>query len=166
MAQPRVTISRRCTGYRGQSLVELALILPVLTLILFGTVDLGRVFFYQARLTNAVKEGAFYGAYTPYNVATSNSDDIRDRAFAEANGRLGTPGTDFIIEPETSASPNVRCIDQTTGATKECRLAGRGDSVEVTGRYAFRPMTGQIISFFGSEFWLRKTVRLTIVSGA
>jgi Flp pilus assembly protein TadG len=166
MAQLTVAISRRCTGCRGQSLVELALILPVLTLLLVGMVDLGRVFFYQARLTNAVKEGAFYGAYTPYNVVTNNSDDVRDRAFAEANGRLGTSGTDFIIEPETSASPNVRCIDKTTGATKECRLAGRGDSVEVTGRYAFRPMTAQIIGVFGNEFWLRKTVRLTIVSGA
>ena len=165
MAQPRVTISRGCPGCRGQSLVELALVLPLLTLLLVGMVDLGRAFFSQARLTNAVKEGAFYGAYTPYNAVTNSSDEIRDRAFAEANGRLGTPGTDFIIEPETSASPDVRCIDQTTGATKECRLAGRGDSVEVTGRYAFRPMTGQIVSFWGSQFWLRKTVRMTIVSG-
>ena len=166
MDEAKVTVGRRCADYRGQSLVELALILPLLTLLLFGTVDLGRVFFYQARLTNAVKEGAFYGAYTPYNAVTNTSDDVRDRAFAEANGRLGTPGTDFIIEPETSASPDVRCIDKSTGATKECRLAGRGDSVEVTGRYAFRPMTGQIVSFWGSQFWLRKTVRMTIVSGA
>ncbi len=32
--------------WRGQSMVELALILPVLGLILLGTVDLGRALFY------------------------------------------------------------------------------------------------------------------------
>jgi Flp pilus assembly protein TadG len=152
-------------GRRGQSLVELALILPLLPLLLFGAADVGRAFFYQARLTNAVKEGAFYGAYSPYNTATGTTNDVRDRAYAEANGALGTPGVDFVIDPAVHASTGVRCYAQNTSTSKACSAAQRGDSVEVTGRYAFRPMSAQIVRFWGTEFWLRKTVRMTVVSG-
>ena len=163
----RVTRANRraCPGRRGQSLVELALILPVLSLILFGAVDLGRVFFYQARLTNAVKEGAFYGAYSPYNAATGTTNDVRDRAYAEASGALGAPGVDFVIDPAVHAATGVRCYVGNTSTTRACSAAQRGDTVEVAGRYAFRPMTAQIISLWGTELWLRKTVRMTVVSG-
>ena len=51
--------------HRGQSLVEFALTLPLLLLIVMGTVDLGRAYFRVENLTNAVKEGAFFGARAP-----------------------------------------------------------------------------------------------------
>lgn len=44
----------------GQGLVELALALPVLLLILLGTVDLGRMFFDYIELRNAARESAGY----------------------------------------------------------------------------------------------------------
>lgn len=43
---------------RGQSLVELALILPIIVLLLFGTVEFGRVFYSYITITSAVREGA------------------------------------------------------------------------------------------------------------
>src|SRR3954453_9121183 len=79
----------------GTSLVELALLSPLLALILVGTVDLGRVFIYYERLTSAVREGAIHGAYG----ATATA--IRDRAYAETNGQLGTTGVDFVIDPDS-----------------------------------------------------------------
>ena len=42
---------------KGQSLVELALILPVLVLLLFGTVEFGRTFYSYITVTGAVREG-------------------------------------------------------------------------------------------------------------
>lgn len=42
----------------GQSLVELALILPIIVLLLFGTVEFGRVFYSYITVTSAVREGA------------------------------------------------------------------------------------------------------------
>lgn len=41
----------------GQSLVELALILPIIVLLLFGTVEFGRVFYSYITVTSAVREG-------------------------------------------------------------------------------------------------------------
>ena len=70
-----------------------------------------------------------------------------------------------MIAPAVHTSTGVRCYAQNTSTAKACSAAQRGDTVEVTGRYAFRPMTGQIVRFWGTQFWLRKTVRMTIVSG-
>ena len=43
---------------RGQSLVERALVLPLLLLLLAGIVDLGRAFYSHIAITNAAREGA------------------------------------------------------------------------------------------------------------
>ncbi|MEW6726174.1 TadE/TadG family type IV pilus assembly protein [Desulforudis sp. 1088] len=49
-------------GEKGQSLVEFALILPLLLLLLFGTIEFGRVFSASLVITNAAREGARLGA--------------------------------------------------------------------------------------------------------
>jgi len=52
----------RRKGSRGrqssQALIEFALISPVLLLLLFGTIDIGRAIFYYDTLNHAVREGA------------------------------------------------------------------------------------------------------------
>jgi Flp pilus assembly protein TadG len=50
---------------RGQGTVELALIAPVLILLAFGALDLGRVFTLQIALVNAAREGARFCALHP-----------------------------------------------------------------------------------------------------
>jgi Flp pilus assembly protein TadG len=50
---------------RGQSLVEFALILPVLLVMLAAALDLGRVFYAHITLNNAAREGAFEAAANP-----------------------------------------------------------------------------------------------------
>ena len=46
----------------GQAIVELALVLPVLVLVLFGTLEFGRVFNAWVIVTQAAREGARVGA--------------------------------------------------------------------------------------------------------
>ncbi len=50
---------------RGQALVEMAIILPVLLLLLIMAIDLGRVFFGWVGLQNAARIGANYAAIHP-----------------------------------------------------------------------------------------------------
>jgi Flp pilus assembly protein TadG len=50
---------------RGQALVEMAVILPVLLLLLVLAIDVGRVFFGWVGLQNAVRIGANYAAIHP-----------------------------------------------------------------------------------------------------
>lgn len=61
-------------------MVEFALILPILLLIVFGTLDLGRIVYLKAQLENAVREGARLGRVTqPFNDAP-----VRTRVQAQA----------------------------------------------------------------------------------
>jgi Flp pilus assembly protein TadG len=46
----------------GQSLVELALVLPILLLLLVGTIEIGRFAYYSILVANAARAGAQYGA--------------------------------------------------------------------------------------------------------
>ena len=43
---------------RGAAMVEFALLLPLLLLVLFGLIDMGRMFLVQAMVTNGAREGA------------------------------------------------------------------------------------------------------------
>lgn len=152
--------SRRGVPRRGQSLVELALLMPVFILILLGAIDLGRVFYYDARLTSAVKEGALYGIYSP------SISDVAQRAYDEAQGQLGTTGAggDFVVtvtcyasgsDPDTS-SPQPTCGDLTNG------YGVSGDTIQVRGTYKFRPLTAAIVGIWGSTFTISKTARMVI----
>ena len=49
---------------QGQSLVELALVMPMLVLLLAGVVDLGGAFGTLISVVNSSREGARYGART------------------------------------------------------------------------------------------------------
>ena len=71
----------------GQSLVEMALLLPILLVLIVGTLDFGRLFFTKIVITNAAREGAYYLATHPadYNAATGTAANTVLAAQAEAN---------------------------------------------------------------------------------
>jgi hypothetical protein len=50
--------SRSAGGQRSQALIEFALVSPVLLLLLFGIVDIGRAVFYFDTVNHAAREGA------------------------------------------------------------------------------------------------------------
>lgn len=67
----------------GQSLIEFALVLPVLLLLIIGAMDIGRMFFTKIVLTNAAREGANYLALNkkePENGYQNTWKAIQDEA--------------------------------------------------------------------------------------
>jgi Flp pilus assembly protein TadG len=68
---------RRNPGKAGQSLLEFALVLPLLLIVVAGVLDLGRVFFATIQVTNAAREGVRY--------LTRNPDDIGGAINAAEN---------------------------------------------------------------------------------
>ena len=50
--------ARSSSGQRSQALIEFALISPVLLLLVFGIIDIGRAVFYYDTLAHAAREGA------------------------------------------------------------------------------------------------------------
>jgi hypothetical protein len=58
---------------RGQGLVEFALILPIVLLVLVGTIEVSRILFVYSNLTNAAREGARYGMVDPGDYSGINT---------------------------------------------------------------------------------------------
>ena len=84
---------------RGQSLVEVALVLPIILMILLGLLDFGRVFYTMVALRDAADEGATYAAIKP-----NDSAGIQRRA-AEASTNLVSiqTGDVSVVRPATIA---------------------------------------------------------------
>lgn len=96
--------TRRSEG--GQALVEFAISAAMLVLIFLGVFDLGRAFNSYIVITNAAREGAYYGALHP-----GDAGGIASRAVAEAQGSgvvlsaahvsistTGEKGTPIVVE--------------------------------------------------------------------
>lgn len=90
---------RRARYQRGQSLVEFALLLPLLLIILLGVVDFGRVYFAYVSVTNAARNGAEYASASTEKAA--DLDGIRQAALADTENLLNTTPTNPDVSAET-----------------------------------------------------------------
>jgi Flp pilus assembly protein TadG len=165
---------------RGQSLVELALLLPLLALIMLGTIDLGRAFFAYQRLTNAVKEGALYGvrypthltatSTNPLNNNSANPNNIVYQVRQESAAGDGTADPNLTITVVSSSGSDILCYEgrsttllATGNFPGDCKYASTGDTIQVRATYAFQPFTKQIIGIVGAPLQMRATVRMVII---
>jgi len=88
-------------GQRSQALIEFALISPVLLLLLFGIIDIGRAIFYYDTLSHAAREGARTA------VIAANTQPTNASVLATVTSQLvGAPVTAPCPQgPITSATP-------------------------------------------------------------
>jgi hypothetical protein len=92
---------KRRGGQSSQALIEFALISPVLLLLLFGIVDIGRAVFYYDTVNHAAREGARVAVKAPFRLPT-NADVLT----AVKNQMIGAPVTEPCPQgPITSATP-------------------------------------------------------------
>ena len=66
---------------QGQSLVEVALILPILLILLSGLIDFGRAYYAMVALNDSAEEGAAYASLWP-----SDYEEIQSRTAAATTG--------------------------------------------------------------------------------
>jgi hypothetical protein len=62
-------ISKYRSSIKGQSLVDMALLLPVLLMLAIVTFDIGRIIYFYCAVYNASKEGARYGIINPDDIS-------------------------------------------------------------------------------------------------
>lgn len=86
----------------GQSLVEFALIIPILLLLVMGALELGRLFYIKVALHNAAREGAYYLSYNPADA----DDDYAGTKTAVQNEAIGA-GIDLV--PDRDVVVNNCC---------------------------------------------------------
>jgi Flp pilus assembly protein TadG len=102
---------------KGQSLLELALILPVLLIILAGVLDLGRLYYAYVAVTDAAAEGAAYAALHP-------EEDKRDEVYKRVQ----------------EASQGLVQIDPSL-VEVDCPAVASGAPITVTVSYSFTVAT-------------------------
>jgi Flp pilus assembly protein TadG len=90
---------------RGQAMVEFALVLPILVLIIFGLVDLGRAVYVNNSLAEAARDGARYGSVQARSYDAARRADVA----AWIEDRLeAVPNATVTVEC-TPASPALGC---------------------------------------------------------
>ena len=149
---------RRIREQRSQALIEFALVSPVLLLLLFGTIDIGRAIFYYDTLNHAAREGARAAARASNQLPT-NAD-----VLSVVNGQMlgvsvsmpcpqgpvtsSTPPANsaylYVTEPappatvETTPPPNAPGGEYGSAAAGGCSAvnpATGNDQLQVTLRF-------------------------------
>ncbi|MDF3073413.1 MAG: hypothetical protein K0S54_1080 [Alphaproteobacteria bacterium] len=112
---------------RGASLVEFALVLPLLALLLVGMVDFGRGMAISMTLESAARSGAEYGGLFPQDGAGVTT------AITEALG----PG---LTADAVSAVPQCRCAGAVVDCSTVCNGGGAEMYLTVRVDYAYSPI--------------------------
>ena len=183
----RPLTAHRRDRQRGQSLVEFALVLPILALMLLGVLDLSRVFTSIMTVESAAREAADYGAWRSANwqgdPADVDSNRYKTVAGMEARACTATRNlTDFDGDHLSCSNPSITIdvIDQNdvsalpaSGATtSDCdqasRVAGTNDlgpcRVKVDLTYTFDLIVPMGIDFFGTYLGLPQDITFTRTS--
>jgi Flp pilus assembly protein TadG len=121
-------LQRRPADERGNSIVEVALVLPVLLVLFLGIVEVALLLFAHVQVANATREGARYGSLCRLNDNCDNlTAVVRDTVFSEAQflnmTDIGSGGnTAVVVQPSTLSS-----------------VPAVGDPITVTVTYSYSP---------------------------
>lgn len=130
----------------GQSLVEFALVFPILFLLVSGFLDLGRVVFYFSSLSNSVREGTRYAIVheeTINDVAENDGYILLQQKVEEFS--FGFNPSDINVEVLVNLDEN-----------------DRRESVSITVTYMFTPITPGIKQIFGTQTGIPITTQSTM----
>src|ERR1700686_5832080 len=144
-------------GRKGQAIVETALLLPILMLLVMGSADLGRVFYYSIAVTNAAREAARQGTYydPTANPPTNTYDDYADILAAAQNDvpsdvtlTLATiaplhclTGSQSSWSANYPAAPNTGFVYICFDGMDNPAPATAATTIQVTILYNFQPVT-------------------------
>jgi Flp pilus assembly protein TadG len=97
---------------KGQSIVELALVTPLLLVVLFAVIEFGFYFSYQMTLTNAARDGARV-------FAAPGGTSAAALAAARASVAVAMPALSYCSTPTYSSSGPTGTLSQ-VGITISC----------------------------------------------
>ncbi len=120
-------------GEKGQSIVELALILPILVVLLGAIIDFGWLYSCQISANNAVREAARYTSIHFFDSSTDNDEAIAQSIVLGEATQL----------PPNSTAVALTCLDMDSD--------GVDDSVQVTVSAAVEFLTGISSTLLGKS---------------
>ena len=121
----------------GQSLVELAFVLPLLVLLLFSIIDIGFLAIKKNELNQTCYEITTYVAgktdktANPINTLLGDAQSVIDADFADENGKVGSNLTVSEIDVNSS-SVSVKVTENATYLTGLPSLITRSSTVALS----------------------------------
>jgi Flp pilus assembly protein TadG len=125
---------------RGQALVELALVVPILFFLSLAAIDLGRVFYSLITVTNAARAGAMEAAYHPDSWSSGTPCADTNRVMCAAT-RESTNSFVTVTAADVSMTCSTAC---TKGASPANRV-----TVTVAGQFSL--ITPLLAPFIGGQ---------------
>jgi Flp pilus assembly protein TadG len=115
----RHRLARGMRGEQGGAFVEMALLLPVLTLLLVGAGEFGRLAYYAIEVASAAHAGAQYGAES--HITAANTSAIQSAAASDAVNltQVATLTTTVTTSCVCSSGAAITCA---TAATCTARI--------------------------------------------
>lgn len=137
----------------AQSMVEFALVLPILLLLVVGLIEVGRLIFITSSITSATRSAARYGSATGLN-DTGTVPRYRDCAGIRNAARRMTfisPLNDANIVIEYDHGPGTTPFDTCTGTVDNGVKIQNNDRITVRiVNYCIEPITPLIRPFFNN----------------
>jgi Flp pilus assembly protein TadG len=148
---PSGLIACSLRGEEGTSLIETALLLPVLLLMMVGAVDFGRAYYAAIEVQSAAEAGALYGVQYPSDAAgmvlaaKADATDITGIAPVAIYGCECFDGTSAVASctatPTTCGTNNFvnyAEVDTTATYTTLLRYPGIPSTIPLTGKARMR----------------------------
>ncbi len=118
---------RRRGRHSGQSVVEFALVLPILLLMIVGVGDFGRLYTSAVAVESAAREAADFGAFestnwAPANVSVTTAAMQRRACVAAMGSHL--EGYVGATDGTTCTNPSFSCNLEWSGTSVPCDTSG------------------------------------------
>jgi Flp pilus assembly protein TadG len=159
---------------RGATLVETALVLPVVLMMLFGIFEYGRFMFLYTTATNAVRDGARYAAVRTGSTTSTTTADVVTVVNNKMGGLNGTLG-DYKVEvyfadpaklalttPEIDVHPSYKPYNASANSWKETSY---GDKIAVVMTGDYRPTMAQLLALGNNTVFKLRVISLMTSEG-
>ncbi len=138
---------------KGLVIVEMAIILPVMMLLIFATIDFGRMFFTQITLQHAMREGGRFGVTGQRLPVPGQPQDLQTR-IASIRQVVNNAAVGVSVQPE-----NIIVSSSSGGANN----AGQGgDTITISMSYQFQfvtPLVGKYFNGGSQDFTVSTSFR-------
>jgi Flp pilus assembly protein TadG len=116
------------TRDNGQAFVELALVLPLFTLLLVGIAEFGRLAYASIEINNAARAGVAYAAQTNTTAADSTNITLaakQDAANFVSSSLSATPAYSCYCESSTGTMTSFASCDKSVANLTTCASPSR-----------------------------------------
>jgi Flp pilus assembly protein TadG len=133
----------------GQSLIEFALVIPLILALVLAFAELGRVVYFYSAVTNAVREAARFGSVTQFASGSERDLEIQQRVLHFA-----------VAAPLNISDVTIYCDLDVTDQDNPC-----DDHITVTATFSVEPTFPLITEIIGigSEYIItaKSTMQMT-----